>query len=133
MTKIAFIFSQFPCYDETFILREMNALREEGLTFTIFSLKTPEDAIIHPEAKELAQDTLYIPFLSLRVFFAQLFTLLIHPVRYVSALFHAVRIHVKSGDFLLKALALFPKSVYAARLFKKIKISHIHAQWATHP
>ena len=131
--KVAFIFSQFPCYDETFILREMNALRDEGLNFTIFSLKTPKDAIIHPEAKELAQDTLYIPFLSLRVFLAQLSALLRHPIKYASAFFHMVRIHIKSSDFLLKSLALFPKSVYAAKMFKKMKISHIHAQWATHP
>ena len=133
MKKIAFIFSQFPCYDETFILREMNALKEEGLDFMIFSLKTPKDAIIHSEARELAQDTLYIPFLSLKVFLAQLSTLLIHPLKYIGAFFHIVKIYIKSSDFLLKSLALFPESVYAAKLFKKMEISHIHAQWATHP
>ena len=45
--KIAFIFSQFPCYDETFILREMNGLKDTGLEFEIYFLKTPKDKIIH--------------------------------------------------------------------------------------
>ena len=35
MKIIAFVFSQFPCYDETFILREMNQLKAAGLDFVI--------------------------------------------------------------------------------------------------
>jgi len=131
--KVAFIFSQFPCYDEVFILREMDALKKQRLNFLIFSLKTPKDKIIHKEAKDLTSDTIYVPFISLKIIFNQIYFLIIHPIRYLNAFLHIIKINLKSADFLLKSLAIFPKSVYMAGIFKRLKIRHIHAQWATHP
>lgn len=86
MPKIAFVFSQFPCYDETFILREMNQLQAiprlrsglpsvAGLEFEIYSLKTPKDKIIHEEAKDLSRATSYLPFFSLQLLRYDLFSL----------------------------------------------------------
>lgn len=132
-SKVLFIFSQFPCYDETFILREMNSLKQRGLNFRIFSLKVPKDKITHNEAKELAGDTIYVPFISLEVFLAQFYFLLRHPIKYLNVLFSVIGMHLKSPEFIFKSLALFPQSVYMAKLAKKMDVSHIHGQWATHP
>ena len=54
-----FILSQFPCYDETFILRELGALKAQGLAFRIFSLKTPRDRIVQEDARAFLNDTIY--------------------------------------------------------------------------
>lgn len=133
LPKVAFIFSKFPCYDETFILREMNEIKKQGLEFLIFSLKKPKDKIMHEEAKDLAKGSIYVPFISLKVLSAQLYFLLFHPVKYLKALFYVIRIHIKSPNFFIKTLALFPKSVYMAKMMKKMKVSQVHGQWATHP
>ena len=60
--KIAFIVSQFPCYDEAFILRELYALSKKT-ELVIFSLKPSKDPVVHDQAKELLTNTVYVPFL----------------------------------------------------------------------
>ena len=62
MKKTAFIVSQFPCYDEAFILRELHALSKR-MDIMIFSLKRSKDPIVHDQAKELLDRTIYVPFL----------------------------------------------------------------------
>lgn len=132
-TKIAFIFSQFPCYDETFILREMNELKKSGLDFEIYSLKSPKDKIIHEEARELAKATSYVPFFSLKLLRYDLFFLLRHPGRYLVAFFTATALNLKSPNFFLKTCALWYKAVGFAWLAEKNNITHVHGEWATYP
>lgn len=131
--KIAFIFSQFPSYDETFILREIKALKKAGLNFLIFSLKKCKDKIIQEDAKEFIKDTLYIPFISGKVILACIHFMVFYPIRFWKTFFYVVKGNLKSFDFLIKTLALFPKSVLFAYKMKKLRIKHLHGQWATHP
>lgn len=131
--KVAFIFSQFPCYDETFILREMNALHQAGLDMAIYSLKSPKDKIIHEEAKELAQDTSYLPFFSLYLLKCDLFFLFHYPGRYFSAFFGTLLRNLRSANFFFKTCALWYKAVGFARLARERGITHVHGQWATYP
>ena len=131
--KIAFIVSQFPCYDEAFILREIYALSKK-MDIAIFSLKKSKDTILHDEARELLPKTVYVPyFFSGCVFGAHLETFLIHPIRYVRAFVRLVIGNLKSPEFLLKSLAFFPKAVYLAKWIRKEKVTHLHAYWATYP
>ena len=132
-SKVAFIFSQFPCYDETFILREMNELRSAGLEFEIYSLKSPKDKIIHEEAKELAQKTHYLPFVSLKLQGCDLFFLFHHPGRYFSAFFGTLFRLLKSSELFFKTGCLWYKAVGFARLAREQGITHVHGQWATYP
>lgn len=132
-SKIAFIFSQFPCYDETFILREMNELRAAGLGFEIYSLKACKDKIIHEEAKGLARDTSYLPFFSLKLLACDLFFLFRCPGRYFAAFFQALFFNLKSPNFFFKTCALWYKAVGFARLAREHGITHVHGQWATYP
>jgi len=132
-SKIAFIFSQFPSYDETFILREMNQLRATGCKFQIYSLKIPKDKIMHEEAKKLAKTTSYLPFFSLKLLGCDLFYLFRYPLRYFSAFFNALSRNLKSPDFFLKTCVLWYEAVGFAMQARKDGITHVHGQWATHP
>ena len=131
--KVAFILSQFPRYDETFILRELKMLRKNGLEFIIFSLKTPKDRIIQEDAKEFLKDTVYIPFISLKVIFSLLYFSFIHPLRLWGTFFYIVKENFKSRDFLIKSIALFPKAVRFAYILRRLGVKHLHGGWATHP
>jgi glycosyltransferase involved in cell wall biosynthesis len=131
--KIAFIVSKFPCYDETFILREMDALSRK-MDIIIFSLKSSKEKIIHDEAKALLSKTICIPyFFSWEVQGALMGMMFRHPVRYWRAFFRLVFGNLKSPEFLLKNLAFFPKSVYLAQWALKSNITLMHAYWATYP
>lgn len=132
-SKTAFIFSQFPCYDETFILREMNQLKASGLPFMIYSLKTPKDQIIHEEARDLAKDTVYLPFVSPKIISINLYFLIRCPWRYLSSLAKVFAGNLKSPNFLIKTLAVWPKAVGFAWTARRQKITHVHGQWATYP
>jgi len=133
MRKIAFIFSQFPCYDETFILREMNQLKKSGLNFCIYSIKPCRDKIIHADAQKLAEDVQYLPLFSLNLLLVNLYSLLRHPLRYWGAFFGVFWGNLKSPVFLFKSMCLFPQAVGFARIARKYGIEHVHGQWATYP
>jgi colanic acid/amylovoran biosynthesis glycosyltransferase len=133
MQKVAFIFSQFPAYDETFILREMNELDKTGLVFDIYSLKTPKDKIVHDEAKVLASRTSYLPFFSWRLLRDDLYYLFRYPRRYLRTFFGVLLMNLPSPNFFLKTCALWYKSVGFARLAHKTGVTHVHGQWATFP
>lgn len=131
--KVAFIFSQFPCYDETFILREMNQLKAAGLNFIIYSIKRCKDRVIHNEARKLGQETRYSPLFSLNLFFINLFSIFHRPIRYFTAFFTVFLGNLKSPNFFFKTIALWPQAVGFAWQARKDRISHVHGQWATYP
>ncbi|MFH1857997.1 MAG: glycosyltransferase [Candidatus Omnitrophota bacterium] len=131
--KVQFIFSKFPCYDETFILREMRQLKAAGLGLSIFSLKGGKGPILHADALPLLEDTIYLPFFSGRVLWAQISMMLRHPLRYLSTLILLIARQIPDAEFLVKSLAIFPKSVLLARDLRKRGIHHLHAEWATYP
>jgi len=131
--KIAFIFSQFPCYDETFILREMNFFKKEGLNFLIYSIKKRKDKIVHPEAKELIGLTHYLPFFSFKLILKNLYFALRYPLRYFSLFIEVFLNNFKNPEFLLKSVVIFPQAVGFAWQARKDKINAVHGQWATYP
>ena len=133
-SKLAFIVSKFPCYDEAFILRELDALSRKR-EILIFSLKESNEKVIHDEAKRLLPNTIYLPnFFSSRLLSAHFFFLFFrNPLKYFRAFFHLVFGNLKSPEFLIKNLALFPKAVYMARQMEIQNVGHIHAYWATYP
>ena len=131
--KIAFIVSQFPCYDEAFILREIYALSKKA-EIVIVSLKNEKDPVIHDQAKELLPKTVYIPyFFSDLILWAHLKTFFTRPVHYLKVLFGLIIGNFKSPEYLLKSLIFFPKTIYLAKLLTKEKVTNIHAYWATYP
>ena len=114
--KVAFVVSKFPCYDEAFILREIDSL-SKMMDIAIFSLKRSKEEIIHDEAKALLPKTTYIPyFFSWGIFGAHIQVMFRHPIRYWRAFFRVVFGNIKSPEFLLKSLIFFPKSVFFSKL-----------------
>ena len=132
-TKVAFVFSRFPRYDEVFILREM--VRLEGLLdLTILSLKgAGREPVRHGMSSPLLARTVYAGFLHPRVWLSCLGGLLRRPRRFLRALAATVRINRSDAEFLLKSLALFPQAVHFAALCRKRGIERVHGQWATYP
>ncbi len=63
MAMLGVILSQFPRYDEAFILRELVALSQGSQALVIFSLRPCHDRVIHEQAKALQPQTVYASFL----------------------------------------------------------------------
>ena len=130
--RLAFIVSQFPRYVDAYFLREVKTLAERGLDFKIFSLLDFTGKNIHKDAEVLLPRTAYSP-LSWNLFKANMRFLLGQPGDYCGLLGTIIRGCWKSPRELIRNLAIFPKAVSFAAMVEDQGISHVHANWATHP
>ena len=130
--KVAYVTSRFPKLTETFILREILALARMGQPVEIFPLLDVQQSIRHPEAETLTSRIHYTPYLNSAILAANIHYLRRRPRRYMAALWLAFKDNIGSANLLLRALMLFPKSVYNARVMNSIGICHVHAHFATH-
>ena len=126
---VAYILDRFPHLTETFILREMLQLRASGMQVHVFSLLSPLNHPVHDEAREMLPYVHYSTFLSWKILLAQLYFLLHVPFKYIGALWRAITETWREPSVLLRALSIFPKSVYFAREMQAIEVDHIHAHF----
>lgn len=134
MSRLGVILSQFPRYDEAFILRDLQALKQGQEDMVIFSLRPCRDKIVHAQAKALLPQTVYAPFfLSLEVWKSQFFFLKNNPAAYWSGLRWIVSRHWRNPVILFKTLIFFPKTTHFARIGAEKGLQWIHAGWATYP
>ncbi|MBP7216798.1 MAG: glycosyltransferase, partial [Candidatus Omnitrophica bacterium] len=127
--RIAYILSQFPETHETFILREIRALKQKQVGIKILSMKPCRDKVIHDEARELIGETVYghVNVLSI------VYCVLSKPIRTFRALLYIFKTYGKNPKELIKALYVLFECFYFLRVIKKENIRHIHSHWATMP
>lgn len=58
---VAYLLKMFPRFSETFILNEILELERQGLQLRIFSLKRPDDGIVHADALRVCAPITYVP------------------------------------------------------------------------
>src|SRR3989338_6198011 len=127
------IVSQFPETHETFITRELTALREAGMALRIYSLKRCRDRIVHPEAEALRDLVTYVAWNDPAVWARAVLALARHPWRSLSGLGWMLRFHGWPPSTLSKALLVWVQTVVAGRLMPRDGVTSLHAHWATMP
>lgn len=131
--RLLYVLSKFPCYDEAFLLREIHGVSRR-LDTHIFSLRPADDVVVHDDARELVPRTLYAAYLfSGALLAAHARVLARRPLAWLRALARIVAGNWRSPEFLVKNLALFPKSVWAAQWALDHGVTHVHGGWATYP
>lgn len=132
--RVGYIVSLFPSYDETFILREIKALTERGVTMRIFSLRQRKQAVVQEDARPFLPATRYVAFLLSREVLAALFrTVLKQPGAVASLVAMIVRGCWRRPVTLAKSLALLPKAARFAELALEEDLEVLHAHWASYP
>ena len=155
--KIGYIMSRFPKLTETFILFEMRAVEKSGTPIEIYPLLRAKNTSVkiegsslwakiierfkksssplktHPEAIPYVERANFFPFLSFPILFVQFYYLIQKPLTYLSTIFTIIQTNLGSANYLLSALAIFPKSVYIGYHMQRSNITHIHAHFANHP
>ncbi|MFH1245697.1 MAG: glycosyltransferase [Candidatus Omnitrophota bacterium] len=126
---IVYLLSQFPETHETFILREIKALKEQGVCLKILSLKPCRDTVIHPDAERMIAETVYG-----RVdFFCSVSCVLRHPLKVLSAFGYILKAYWENPREFIKGLYVLAECLYFVQALKKDKLRHIHSHWATMP
>ncbi len=130
--KVSYLLSMYPEFHETFVAREVEALRRTGTDIAVFSLKSPppEGHDLYPDHRSFLHQAGF--FFDHRVLFANLAQLLATPGRYATSLMMLISLYGNRPKELLKALSAFPKTVHFARLIAK-RGGILHAHWATIP
>ncbi len=131
--SLGMIVSQFPEMHETFIMRELSALRDAGIPLRIYSLKRCRDPIVHPQAQKLLGLTRYVVWNDAVVWVRAAGLVLRRPMRAFSILGWVVRHHSGRAFLLAKALVVWAQAIVIAEKMREEGITHIHAHWATVP
>lgn len=127
--KIAYITKEIPWgKDEAFIIDEMKAIKRKNIELFIIP-RNPPRKVIHKEAESLLADAKWLQGISIGLLIYFLIQLLYRPKIWIIWL--KISRGARSFKILLKNSMVLPKAVYAASLFKKYKVDHIHAHWGT--
>ena len=128
--KIAYIFSRFPAFSETFISNEIWWLRAYGYDVRIFSLLKPRDTLVQPQSEDLMPFVTYSPrLLSWQMIPAQFYYLFRRPMKLLQAALKTIRCTYREPLTLLSMAMIFPKSVFFARQMETLGIERIHAHF----
>lgn len=125
--------SRFPHLPETFILREMSELERQGWAIELYPLIFQKQTVQHAEAQRWLARAQRLPYVSGPVLAANAARLVRHPLRYGATALQSLWENRTDLNLWVRALALWPKAVYAARLMTRAGVRHIHAHYATHP
>lgn len=131
---IAYFIPLFPKLSETFIQREINALRNSGQRLLVFAEAPHGAGKYSPELVTLMNTTEYLlprnedKFQEYRGYFKRH-----HPLKYLSTwLFvFSTRYEIHKSDW--KDREIFEKTIYLAGKLRDSEVDHIHSPWANWP
>ena len=127
MIFLGYIDTTFPTIG-TFISQDIVEMKKRGIFLCIFPLRPAPGEDVQDAYLDIMDNIIYTPFfLSKGPWKALLYFLFRRPYRFLSALLTIFFSHLKSPEYLLKSLAIIPKSCYIASLARKKGISHFHA------
>lgn len=130
--RVVYVVSLFPCWSETFIVREIHELIRLGVDVRILSLKHPCEQLVQSDALALLDRVVYPPRGS-RLLRAWLSSALRQPVRTVAELTGLVRGLAGQPQALAKSLVVWLRTLAMLPELRHIAPTHVHAHWATYP
>ena len=126
--RIAYMTGEYPRATDTFIQREVAALRDRGVHVETFSIRRPEDReAVGPEQKREREQTYYVlPACPWELFKSHLWLLVGGPGRYLAALATALRVRPPGLKALIWQLAYFAEAGLVARRMRAHGLIHLH-------
>jgi colanic acid/amylovoran biosynthesis glycosyltransferase len=131
--RVGYVLKMFPRFSETFILNEVLELERQGMDLRIFSLKQPDEGVVHADVARVRAPVTYVPESLLRATLAyaaahrEVFRR--NRPRYLRCLSIALWRALKKRR--LGALKRFLQAGFLAPLLRRERIGHVHAHFAT--
>lgn len=130
--RVIYFVSLFPCWSETFIVREINELIKLGVDVRIISLKHASEKLVQSDAKALLDRVVY-PKTGAAAMFGALLQCLSHPWRSLAELVGLLRGLAARPEALAKTLVVWWRTLGLIGTLRQLQPDHLHAHWATYP
>ena len=131
--RVAYIVLRFPSLSETFIVREIHALRERGWQIDIYPLWRDNPDQVHLDVPPLLPSVRSKHPLTIATLTSALRMLLRRPGRYLSALRYVLSDLRRHPRRTFIGLGLFPVIVWMADDLERRGVQHVHAHFASYP
>lgn len=127
---IAYITELYPSLTQTFVYREVLALRERGVPIRTFSVWPSEPANLSAEAVPLTEETFYIfPISRVSLIHVHLRYLFSRPLCYLGTLAFVLTQPGEPVRNRWRSLLHFLYGMLAIREIERLKVQHIHAHF----
>jgi glycosyltransferase involved in cell wall biosynthesis len=130
--KIAYFTSEYPKRSHTFIRREIEAIEQMGLPLTILSIRKPSKSEILCKQDQDDYDRTWsiLPIAVAPLIGIHLKSFLFSPVKYIKALFLAIRHRLPGIKSFLYSIFYFIEAIVLANKLAKNGIKHVHVHFA---
>ncbi len=130
--RLLYVVSLFPCWSETFIVREIAALIAAGADVRVLSLKAPSEKLVHPEAERLLARVRH-PLSPGAAALRRAAALVAHPRALSSLALALVRALAGNPIELAKSLEAVARALEQLGWVREFDPDVIHAHWASYP
>ncbi|UZG45803.1 glycosyltransferase [Caldimonas thermodepolymerans] len=130
--RVVYFVSLFPCWSETFIVRELHELMRLGVDVRIVSLKDPEEKLVQSDAQALLDRVSY-PVRGWRGAWNVLRAVAGRPWQTLKELAAIVGQLIGRPEELAKSLVVWWRALALAPVVRGLRPDHLHAHWATYP
>jgi colanic acid/amylovoran biosynthesis glycosyltransferase len=130
--RIVYYLWLFPALSETFIQREIRALRNAGVSVEVIAHELGHYEFLGEEAKALIKHTHYLRpagRAELLCYAVQLFSQ--KPFVFTNAFFYTVFCRYDRRKSFRRDFEVFARAVHLARALKQKRADHVHAPWAS--
>jgi colanic acid/amylovoran biosynthesis glycosyltransferase len=132
LRRVVYVVSLFPCWSETFIVREIRTLVANGVDVRIISLKPPSETMVQPDAAALL-DRVRHPGPVMRTALGALRAVVSRPAATLSTLAAIIADGWRTPGVLLKSVASWLRALEHVDWLRRFDPQLIHAHWATYP
>jgi colanic acid/amylovoran biosynthesis glycosyltransferase len=132
--RLAYLVSQYPAVNHTFILREIRQLRSLGCDVAVASIRAPDRTPEHmtsDEREEAARSYFIKSDGALRAALTHLGMLVSHPVKYLNGLLFALRLDAWDLRRTLFHLLYFAEAIMLGRWMTEQRLSHVHSHFTS--
>lgn len=130
--RVLYLVSLFPCWSETFIVREIERFIERGVDVRILSLKAPSESLVQRRAEALMSRVIGPSTVVLEAPVVVL-ECLRHPLRLLLIVAELFAGLWRQPSALLKSLVALWRGLAAMPAIRRFQPEWLHAHWATYP
>lgn len=130
--RVLYVVSSFPCWSETFIVREIHTLLKRGADVRIVALRHKPESFVQSDARELLDRVWYAPSWY-RCAAAVLARLAMQPATTAQQPLDIIRRLWRKPYVMAKSLVAWFRTLGVLAKVERWQPDHIHAHWATYP